>query len=87
MFQWLVYGAPIGGRVPIQFPDDEGWDLLVQKCTCIAMLTLVTNIPAPALLRCRPSLNRCGFSLNAQKTSIMGNGFQPPVDVQDLVVM
>ena len=34
-------GMPVGGGMPSPFPDREGWDLLVHKCTCVAILTLV----------------------------------------------
>ena len=65
-FPWSIYGVSVGGGMPSAFPDREGWDLFVQKCACVAILTLVPSIPAPSPFRCRPSLNRWGFSLNAQ---------------------
>ena len=69
ILRWLVSGALILGRMSSPFPDDEVWDLLVQKCTCVATLTQVPSISVPSPLRCRASLHRLGFPLNAQYTS------------------
>ena len=50
-FLMACYGGPVGGGTPSPFPDDAGWDLLVQKCTCVAKLTQVPSIPATSPLR------------------------------------
>ena len=65
-FDGLFMGLPLEVGCLLHFPRIRDGTFLVQKYTCVAILTLLPSIPAPSPLRCRPSLNRWGFSLNAQ---------------------
>ena len=79
--------------MPSPFPDVEGWDLLVQKCTCVAILTLVPSIPSTLTIEVQTIFKqvglfiKCPVNIKEMKSFSVGHGLQPSVDVQDLVVM